>query len=86
MKEIKVGDLVEWESQSGGYSKLKRGEVMAVVEAGQWAHEIMKSLGLRTNSTAGYGIPRNHKSYIVKIGNKGYWPRVKHLRLIKAEE
>lgn len=30
MANFKVGDKVEWSSQSGGYEKVKRGEVIAV--------------------------------------------------------
>jgi len=75
-----VGDTVEWKSQSGGYSKIKRGEVVLVLSPGEpLKTEKLNRAGLRTNSSCGYGLPRYHESYVVRIGNQAYWPRVKNL-------
>ena len=78
MEEFKVGDGVYWGSVSGGSYKRKVGVVVAVVEAGE---KPVPPEGLGCNSAAGYGMPRDHRSYLVQVGNKKgvYWPRVKHL-------
>ena len=73
-----LGDTVEWESQSGGYyGKVKRGVIVQVVKAGEVPDPgTMRVLG------AGFGMSRKHESYLVKVGNVAYWPRVKHLRVV----
>ena len=78
VEEFKVGDCVYWGSASGGSYTRKVGVVVAVVEAGETP---VPPDGLKCNSAAGYGLPRDHRSYLVRVGNKKgcYWPRVKHL-------
>jgi len=34
-KTLKKGSKVEWESQSGGFNKVKAGKIVAVVPAGE---------------------------------------------------
>ena len=77
MNTFKIGDKVEWESQSGGfYGKVKRGEIVQIVKAGQKPEPgTLRVLG------AGFGMSRKHDSYLVKVGNVAYWPRVIHLKL-----
>ena len=76
-----LGDTVEWESQSGWYyGKVKRGIVVQVVKAGETPDPgTMRVLG------AGFGMSRKHESYLVKVGNIAYWPRVKHLRVVSPK-
>jgi len=78
MEEFQVGDGVYWGSASSGSYRRKVGVVVAVVEAGE---NPVPPEGLKCNSAAGYGMPRDHRSYLVRVGNKKgvYWPRVKHL-------
>jgi len=78
VEEFKVGDAVFWGSVSSGSYKRKVGVVVAVVEADE--RPVLPE-GLKCNSSAGYGLPRDHRSYLVQVGNKKgvYWPRVKHL-------
>jgi hypothetical protein len=78
VEEFQVGDGVYWGSVSGGSYKRKVGVVVAVVEAGE---RPVPPEGLGCNSAAGYGMSRDHRSYLVQVGNKKgvYWPRVKHL-------
>jgi hypothetical protein len=73
-----LGDTVEWESQSRGYyGKVKRGVIVQVVKAGKLPDPgTMRVLGV------GFGMSRKHESYLVKVGNVAYWPRVKHLRVV----
>ena len=73
---FRIGDAVEWESQSGSYRKKKKGVIFDVVPAGGAPDpKELRVLG------AGFGMNRDHKSYLVRVGNIAYWPRVKHLRL-----
>jgi hypothetical protein len=68
MGAFKVGDWVEWTSQSAGVSKRKCGEVVQVIAAGAFCR-----------SVHGAGLCRDHESYVVKVGYRRYWPRVAHL-------
>lgn len=78
MGKIKIGSLVAWESQSAGYVKEKEGKVVQIVKAGNDPNPgLLRVLG------AGFGMPRNHESYLVQVGNVAYWPLVKNLRVIK---
>ena len=75
-----VGDNVRWESQSRSNRTTKRGVVIAIVPAGE---RPTLPEGYRCNSSCGYGLPRNERSYLVAVGNskRCYWPRVKNLLL-----
>ena len=66
---FKVGDKVSWTSQSAGVTKTKTGVVVEVLPA-----------GCKTGRK--FGAPRDHESYLVKVGRseKLYWPRVCHLK------
>lgn len=78
---MRVGDRVEWTSQSGSYRTTKRGEIVAVVPA-ETAPERCMPDGYHCGSPTGFGMRRSHESYLVKVDGKGrglYWPRVKHL-------
>jgi hypothetical protein len=80
---IKVGDKVEWTSQSGGITRTKRGVIVEVVPP-------------RSNprmTITGAGMWRDHVSYAVRASvidgseaqkkrTKLYWPRVGSLRLV----
>ena len=46
MPAIQVGAVVEWESQSGGYRKVKRGTVVAYLPPGEDARSVLSRLGL----------------------------------------
>ena len=78
VEEFTVGDWVFWHSASAGSLTRKVGCVVAVVEAGETP---VPPDGLKCNSAAGYGMPRDHRSYLVRVGDRRgcYWPRVKHL-------
>lgn len=66
---FKIGSGVRWKSQAGGYAKEKIGIVVEVVPA----------KALPKNKGGGWGSPRGHESYVVKVGSKLYWPIVKNL-------
>lgn len=81
---MKIGDRVEWESQSSSFTTVKRGSIVAIVPVGAQADKCLPA-GFRCNSTSGYGLSRDHESYLIQVDGKGrslYWPRVKYLRLI----
>lgn len=86
MEKFNIGDIVEWTSQSGGYTRTKSGEIVAIVPAEDWAQKHFEKLGLKQNSSCGYGMPRNHESYLVKIKNRCYFPRVKKLKRLNTEK
>ena len=80
-----LGDTVEWTSQSGGYyGKVKRGKIISIVKAGE-VPELNPDEPLRVLG-AGFGMSRKHDSYLVRVGNIAYWPRVKHLRVVSPND
>lgn len=76
--EFKVGDKVRWVSQSAGNETMKRGIVVAQVPPQAKPDDYIPD-GMRRNSSSGYGKPRDHVTYLIKVHGKGgmvYWPRV----------
>lgn len=73
MTAFRVGDVVEWTSQSAGVVKRKRGEVIALLKPGEWL--------------SGPRRIRDHVSYVVRVRepylqrSRLYWPRVPQLAL-----
>lgn len=94
MQTFEIGDRVVWTSQSAGYTKTKRGDVVAVVprEVRPFVKEkdvTYLGFGIRTKhnifhygmSRLGGGYSRNHQSYLVVVKNQLYWPIVSKLKL-----
>jgi len=78
---FQFGQTVEWTSQAQGSTKTKRGHVVQVVAAGQRPNrEHFPDL----YTSAGCGWGRKHESYVVRVGNRHYWPVVKNLTAIPA--
>lgn len=73
---FKVGDPVQWKSQAGGYIKSKAGIVA----------EVVPPMASPRNKGDGWGSPRNHESYVVKVGTKLYWPVARNLRFATCVE
>jgi len=82
MMRFKVGDMVTWTSQSGSYSKTKTGKVLAIIPAGD---RPVVPEGYRANSKAGYGMRRDHDSYMVAVDRVIYWPRTCHLSPVEND-
>lgn len=93
--KLQVGDVVEWASAAAGSTKVKRGEVVAVVPRGY-----PMTHGLRALKDAPFSfdimardasIARDEESYLVLVPQKGnripflYWPRTSSLRLANPE-
>jgi hypothetical protein len=58
----------------------KVGVVVCVVNSGEEPWQALRRDGIE--GVAGEGGPRNHVSYVVRVGKKRLlWPRVKNLRL-----
>jgi len=76
-KTLRKGSKVEWASQSGGFSKVKSGIIIATVPAGKNPMDYMPE-NMECNSHTGYGAPRKHKSYLIQVGksSRAYWPLV----------
>ncbi len=83
---LKVGDNVQWTSQSAGTVLTKIGKVIEVVPMGRAVDfstaQRYANVGCRLVNGGGY--PRNHESYLVKVeqGKRKplvYWPRVSAL-------
>jgi len=72
---FEIGDVVEWKKRvaSGGW-RLMIGKVVSVVPPGK----------LPVNRF--FGVARGHKSYVVKVGNNHYWPRVPDLKPAPKDE
>jgi hypothetical protein len=78
-KVLPEGCVVEWTSQAGGNTKTKRGPIVGVIPAGEAPD---RELFAQLHRGSGCGMPRDHVSYVVKIGSKLYWPRVSALRAV----
>lgn len=72
----KLNDIVTWESQSGSYSKIKTGSIVQIVQAGERPSRV----AFPDLYSSGCGFGRKGISYVVKVGNKHYWPRTCHLK------
>ena len=66
-----IGEVVEWTSQAAGRSKTKQGVVVAYVAPGE-RPDRLQFPDLYKNS--GCGLGRSVESWVVKVGNKHYWP------------
>jgi hypothetical protein len=78
MIEFKIGDGVEWTSQSAGTKTTKRGKVVHVLPAGCVPPKLSKN-----SNPGGY---RDHISYLVRVKGKGlYWPKASYLKLIEEK-
>jgi hypothetical protein len=77
-KTFAVGDQVTWSSQAGAaYAKRKTGVVAELVPPGK-RPDAKRFPSLYRGAICGLGRPE--LSYIVRVGNRIYWPRTKHLQ------
>ena len=76
---MKLGDTVRWRSHSQGSWLEKVGTIAEVIPALS-RPDAEKWPSLFTG--AGPGASRNHESYIVTVGKRVYWPRVKRLSVV----
>ncbi len=70
--KFNFGDVVHWTSQSGGYTKTKCGVISCAIAA-----------GARPGAPEGVkkpGSSRKALSYVVRVGEKYYWPKVEYLK------
>lgn len=76
-----VGDKVQWSSQAQGRSKRKVGVVVAYVPVGErpCRHDFPD---LHKGPGCGWG--RTVDSWVVRVGNKHYWPVSKNLRNVNT--
>ena len=84
---LRVGDMVEWGSQSRGRLTYKEGWVVAVVPP-EISPSACLPAGYRPVDGAGFGMYRRHESYLVATRLKrkqAYWPRVHTLRLVERK-
>lgn len=84
---LRVGDVVEWESQSRGHVTKKRGRIIAVVPP-EISPSVCLPAGYRPVDGAGFGGYRLHESYLVAKATtckKAYWPRVHALLLVERK-
>jgi hypothetical protein len=84
LEEFKVGESVRWVSQSAGRETVKKGVIVAQVPPHAKPESYIPD-GMRRNSSSGYGKPRDHLTYLIKVYGKGgmlYWPRVHVLQKV----
>ena len=74
---MEIGSKVTWTSQANGSTKTKKGVVAEIVAAGQRPSRKQYPSLYRSS---GVGLPRDHASYVVQVGNKVYWPRASALQ------
>lgn len=73
---FKIGDRVEWTSQSAGCTRTKAGVVECVLDPREEPGPMSKNRNP--------GMVRDHVSYLVRVKGRGlYWPRVKALRPVR---
>lgn len=87
---FKVGDIVEWESVSGGVSKKKRGSIIASVPPGTNPLELKFDFYVYINKFDALSMGRSKESFIVSCEGLSptskrylYWPKVSYLRKVK---
>jgi hypothetical protein len=85
--KFKVGDEVQWTSQSQGYARPKKGIVAEVIAPGQRPdRDLYPSL----YKGAGCGLSRKSVSYVINVTRingrvpKYYWPRANLLRELRV--
>jgi hypothetical protein len=78
---FKEGDKVWWKSQANGRHIKKQGVGVEVVDIAKQPSRVRFPSLYKHN---GVGGSREHVSYVVKVGNKYYWPRMKDLRAGEA--
>lgn len=76
---LSVGQKVTWTSQSGGISKTKIGIIEQVVDA----DDLPDRDSFPQLYKQGIGMSRGHKTYVVRVENKLYWPRTRALSLFQ---
>lgn len=94
MKNLKLGDHVNWESQAGGSTKKKSGTVHYIVPKGSAAtdrfHVEKYNPGYYPKHKQMFDgtIPRDHESYVIIVPSKSgrgkcklYWPHVSKLQV-----
>ena len=85
---LRVGDVVEWDSQSHGHVTRKRGTIIAVVPPHIEPVRCLPA-GYKPVDGAGFGMYRDHESYLVAkplVARKlAYWPRAYMLRLVERK-
>lgn len=79
MVKIKKGDVVQWTSQAGGYTKTKVGKVVKVVGAG-----VELSYDDATSIRSWGTRPRTMESYLVDVDGTMYWPLTKNLTVVET--
>lgn len=82
--KFRFGDTVTWESQANAGYTVKVGEVCGIVNAGEKPSRVLYPQLYRPSRSIAYVMPRNHESYIIKVGSKYYWPRAKYLKMVKS--
>jgi hypothetical protein len=75
------GVTVRWRSQSAGTWKEKTGEIVAVVGAREFPNHVLPMEGVR-GKILNPGMPRDHRSYVVRADGRLYWPRVSALEAL----
>ena len=78
---FQVHDKVVWTSESQAHRTTKTGVIVAIVSTDRDPYLVLP----RGYSTCGqFGMPRNHTSYLVQVGNSKrlYWPRVSQLKRV----
>jgi len=88
---FKIGDDVTWSSQAHGGWKTKIGKVVAVIPSYTRVGDVLNAVdamaqfGMLSRKPLGFGGPRVHESYLVRVDRPGrkplfHWPRVSALR------
>lgn len=88
---FKIGDVVRWKSQAGGYTKTKTGTIAAIIPAGIMPLKIINQRPDMLNLSRRFdGLSRAEISYLVSVRSGKteksspvlYWPPVKKLSLV----
>lgn len=83
---FELADKVYWVSQANSRPKRKEGVVVRILAPNEEFTQEDRMAYPNLFKDCGVGMPRNHTTYVVQVGNRYYWPRVTHLRLLGKVE
>lgn len=78
---FKKGQTVKWESQASGFKKKKAGRIVGVVLSFSRPDYRYGKVLFEYSTWHRFTARRDHKSYVVNVNGKLYWPLVKYLKL-----
>lgn len=79
----KKGESVTWKSQAAGHVKKKTGLIVGIVPADKYPNQKYGKVSFKKRDYERFvfGVTRDHRSYVVNVNGKLYYPLVKYLKV-----